>query len=52
MCVCVCVCVCVCSCLRVCVVPVCDGESALAGKSLGTGYGGRTLRKLRCVERS
>ena len=29
-----------------------DGESAMAVKSLGTGHGGRTRRRRRCVERS
>ena len=36
----------------VCVGSVGDGESAMAVKSLGTGHGGRTRRKRRCVERS
>ena len=43
---------CVCSCLRACVGPVGDGESAMAVKSLGTGHGGRTRRRRRCVEKS
>ena len=38
--------------VRVCVGPVCDCESAMAVKSLGTGHGGRTRMRRRCVERS
>ena len=48
-----CVCVCVCLFVRVCVGPVCDGESAKTVKSLGTAvHGGQTRRRRRCVERS
>ena len=47
-----CVCVCVCVRAHARVSPVGDDESAMAVKSLGTGHGGRTRRKRRCVERS
>ena len=60
MCVCVCVracvraCVseCVRACVRMCVGPVGVGESVMTVKSLGTGHGGRTRRRRRCVERN
>ena len=42
-------CVCVRACVHLCVGPVGDGESAMAVKSLGTGHGGRTQRRRRCV---
>ena len=46
------VCVRVCVFVRMCVGPVGVGESVMTVKSLGTGHGGRTRRRRRCVERS